>query len=104
MVEIGDGGERTLVRVKAHKRRRILKVTASDEFFRIRLADPARLKAQGFRFRNVAPDKAKGLTLPERRAIKDANGRVIVAFKGPRRKPSAVKVQAILLPRSEEQK
>jgi hypothetical protein len=89
------------VLVKAHKRRRVIKVTASEDYYRIRLHDPKALKAKGYHFRTVPASRASGLSQEEKRAISDADGKVVMAYKGPRRKPSGAKPQAILLPRGD---
>src|SRR5437773_193539 len=98
MVEIKTSEEKTIVRVRAHKRRMILKVTASEDYFHVRLLDPARLRSQGYRFRTTSPDKARDLSESERRAIKDADGKVIIAVRE-RRRITGYRTQAIILPR-----
>lgn len=89
-------GERVLV--KPH--RRVIKITASKRFIRVRLKDPSKLK--GYRFRLVAASKATPLTKEERDALKKVGGKVVLAVRGPRGKPSGVKAQAILIPRKED--
>jgi hypothetical protein len=100
-IEDKPNGEKKVI-VRSHVRRRILKVSMTKDWYRVRLHDADEMRARGYRLRNVEPSAARDLSASEREAIEQADGRVVIGIRGPRKRPTGVRTQSILLPRDQE--